>query len=126
MERELVCGEECYRIVGAAMEVQNTLGPGFQEAVYQEALECELALRGIPFEAQREMAVEYKGRVLTAKFRADLVCYGRILVELKALKAPGTVEEAQVLNYLAVSKLEVGLLLNFGAGGRLETKRFVL
>jgi len=126
LEVELACKQECFRVMGAAMEVHSRLGPGFQEAVYQQALEHELALQGIPFTAQKELHVEYKGRVLEATFLADVVCYDRVLMELKALKTLGPLEEAQILNYLAVSKLEVGLLVNFGSRGRLEWKRFVL
>jgi GxxExxY protein len=116
---------DTYAVIGAAMEVHGQLGCGFLEAVYQEALEVELAARGIPFQAQAELPVEYKGRRLKAVYRADLICFDRVTVELKALGALGGAEEAQVLNYLKASRHPVGLLVNFGTKS-LQYKRFVL
>ena len=74
---KLILGEEVYAIVGAAMEVHRVLGPGFLERVYQEAMQLELGVRGVPFEAERAIEIDYKGRLLSAKYYADLVCYGR-------------------------------------------------
>jgi GxxExxY protein len=122
-EPELICKEEVYRIVGAATEVANQLGCGFLEAVYQEALEFELAERQIPCEPQKRIAIAYKGHTLTKEYVADFLCYGRIIVELKAVQALAVVEEAQILNYLKATHLPVGLLLNFGTP-RLEWKRY--
>src|SRR5581483_2356010 len=110
---ELVLKEEVYAIVGAAIEVHRELGPGFLEAVYQEALEWELSQRGIPFEGQKELHVFYKGRQLNKMYVADLVCYRQIIVELKALTRLSGQEESQVLNYLKATRLRVGVLLNF-------------
>ena len=73
--------EDSYKIVGAAMEVFNQLGHGFLEAVYQEALEIEFNLRGIPFEREKELVVYYKGRKLRKKYVADFVCYDDIIVD---------------------------------------------
>ena len=117
--------DEVYRVVGAAMEVYNTLGYGFLEAVYQEALELELSSRRIPFTAQAPLPLVYKGQVLKKHYVADLVCYDRIIVELKAIDALSGREEAQVLNYLRVARFRVGLLVNFGSPGKLEWRRFV-
>jgi GxxExxY protein len=111
-------------IIGAAMEVHRQLGPGFLEAVYQEALAIELADRGIPFQREQELPIDYKSRRLPCKYRADFVCYEDIIVELKALQALTGNEEAQLLNYLKATRLERGLLLNFGRPS-LEFKRFV-
>ena len=86
--------EQTYAIIGAAMEVHNQLGHGFLEAVYQEALEIELTARGIPFLREVEFLVIYKGNPLVSRFRVDLVCYGEIVVELKALGVIGGSEEA--------------------------------
>ncbi len=122
---ELILKDEVYAIVGAAMEVYNTLGPGFFEAVYQEALEIELADRGIPFESQKELRIFYKGRCLEKFYIADFVGHGQIIVEIKALNELTSHEEAQVLNYLKATGLEVGLLINFGAAEKLEWKRKV-
>jgi GxxExxY protein len=116
--------QQTHAIIGAAMEVHRELGPGFLEAVYQEALALEFASRGIPFAPQVELPVYYKGQKLTCFYRADLVCYESVIIELKALKALTSVDEAQLLNYLKATRLERGSLLNFGRPS-LEFKRFV-
>ena len=120
----LVYKEEVYEIVGAAMEVHKELGSGFLEAVYQEAFEIELKGRKMPFEAQKRLEILYKGERLEKEYFADVVCYNKIIVELKALDRLTSKEESQVLNYLKASGLKVGLLINFGAAS-LEWKRFV-
>lgn len=120
----LICKEEVYAIVGAAMEVHRQLGHGFSEPVYQECLEMELAERGIAFVPQQEMPVVYKGRKIKKTYIADFVAFGKIIVEIKALDQLTSREEAQVINYLKVSGLEVGVLINFGAPS-LEWKRLV-
>jgi len=122
---ELTFKEEVYAIVGAAMEVHRENGFGFSELVYQECLEFELASRNIPFVPQKEMPIFYKGKQIKKTYIADLIAYGKIVVELKALDKLTSREEAQVINYLKVSKLEVGVLINFGAAS-LEWKRIVL
>jgi len=114
-----------YAIIGAAMEVHRQLGCGFLEPVYQEAMEIELADRGIPFDAQQDTPIRYKGRVLKTLYRPDLLCYGEVVVELKALTQLGPVEEAQVLNYLKGTGYEIGLLINFGRPS-LQSRRFIL
>ena len=113
-----------YAIIGAAMEVHRQLGCGFLEAVYQEALEIELTARGIPFVAQAELPIYYKGRVLKTFYKADLIGYEAVIVELKALSHLSGVEDSQVLNYLKATGHEVGLLLNFGRTS-LEYKRLI-
>ena len=82
---ELIFKDEVFSIVGAAVEVHKELGPGFLEAVYQEALEIELAVRGISFEAQKAIRIQYKGNTLKKEYVADLLFFGKIIVELKAL-----------------------------------------
>lgn len=115
---------QTHAIIGSAMEVHTELGAGFLESVYQEALSIEFKERGIPFAAEVELPIRYKGKPLVTFFRADFVCFGEVVVELKALKALSGVEESQLLNYLKATGIERGLLLNFGAP-RLEVKRMV-
>ena len=121
----LVMKDEVYAVIGAAIEVHTQLGPGFLEAVYHEALMLELEAKGIPFESERPIEIYYKGKLLNKRYFADIVCYGQIIVELKALKRISGVEEAQILNYLKATGLKVGLLINFGSHPRLEWKRYV-
>jgi len=121
---ELQFKDEVYDIVGAAIEVHKELGCGFLEAVYQEALEIELADREIPFKSQKFLEIQYKGRRLKKEYCADLVCYEKIIVELKAMDRLTSKEASQIINYLKVSGLEVGVLINFGAQS-LEWKRFI-
>jgi GxxExxY protein len=123
---ELLLKDEVYAIVGAALEVYNEMGSGFLEAVYQETMEIELGLRGIPFEPQKELCIYYKGRCLEKKHVADLVCFGSVLVELKVMRQIGSGEEAQLLNYLNATGLRVGIIINFGDPGRLDWKRMIL
>jgi GxxExxY protein len=116
--------QQTHAVIGAAMEVHRQLGPGFLEAVYQEALAFELADRSVPFLAQLELPVYYKGHKLTCFYKADFVCYDSIILELKALKCITGIEDAQLLNYLKATRLERGLILNFGRPS-LEFKRLV-
>ena len=122
---DLVFREEVYAVVGAAIEVHRELGAGFLEAVYQEAMERELATRGIAYEAQRELVIQYTGQPLGKSYVCDLLCFDSVLVELKAMDRLGGREEAQVINYLKSAGLSVGVLINFGAHGKLEWRRLV-
>ena len=122
---EILLKDEVYAIVGAAIEVHRELGPGFLEAVYEEALEIELRKRGIPFESQKTLPIFYKGEKLAKEYVADLICFGQIIVELKAIEKLSGKDEAQALNYLKATGLRVCLLLNFGSHGKLEWKRLV-
>ena len=121
---DLIYKDEAYEIIGAAMVVHRELGPGFLEAVYQEALELEMKERGIAFEAQKPLPISFKGKLLKKSYFADIVCYGKIVVELKVLDRLTSKETAQILNYLKASQLKLGLLINFGTRS-LEWKRMV-
>jgi len=118
--------EESYQIVGAAFKVYNSLEPGFLEAVYQEALEIEFQRQGIPYEREKELKICYDGIELKQTYKADFVCFGKIIVELKAVSALDDVHRAQVYNYLHATGHQLGLLLNFGHYGGLEQERIVL
>ena len=106
------------------MEVHRNLGHGFLEAVYQDALAIEFRERGIHHERERQFRIEYRGKILESSYRVDFVCFGNVLVELKALKNLSGNEESQVLNYLKASRMHRGLLLNFGVPS-LQYKRLV-
>jgi len=123
---ELILKQEVYQIIGAAMDVYYQLGRGFLEPVYQEALEIELRRRGIPFEAQHELIIYYKGQPLEKRYVPDVVCFGQIVAELKVCDRLTGKEASQILNYLKATNNHVGLLINFGSRGTLEWKRYVL
>ena len=112
-----------YRIIGAAMEVHKELGCGFLEAVYQEALEKEFRDREIPFKSQPPVQIMYKGELLNKTYQPDFICFGNVLVEIKALSILSGTEESQIINYLKATGLETGLLINFG-NKSLEYRRF--
>jgi GxxExxY protein len=114
MEGALLHKNESFAIIGAAMEVHRTLGCGFVEPVYQEALAIELSKRNIPFEREKELTIEYKGNKLSKTFRADFICYDNIILELKATSDFADEHYAQIYSYLKASKMDLGILINFG------------
>ena len=121
---ELLFKDEVYNIVGAAMEVHDVLGPGFLEAVYQEALAIEFRLRDIPFIEQPQLHLAFKGQPLKSTYKPDFLCYEEIIVEIKALSKCGENEEAQIINAIKAAKKRVGVLINFGEPS-LYWKRYV-
>jgi GxxExxY protein len=123
---ELLLKAETYAIRGATFEVYNEMGCGFLEAVYQECMEKELAAKGIPFVAQKQLKLNYKGDPLHQTYKPDLICYGSIIVELKALSETVGEHQAQVLNYLKATGMKLGLLVNFGCYPKATVERFVL
>ncbi len=122
----LIHGEETYAVVGAAMEVYYKLGPGFLEPVYQQALAVEFSRRNVPFVEQCRFKIDYKGVILDNEYVADYLCYDKIIVEIKSLSNLSSIEWAQIINYLKVSHMRVGLLFNFGSEGKLEWKKLVI
>ena len=123
---KIIFRDECYNIQGAVFEVYREIGVGFLEAVYQECLEREFSERNIPFEAQPILALSYKGKTLKQKYQPDFICFGNIIVELKAVKKIAPEHQAQILNYLKTTKIKLGLLVNFGCYPKATAQRFVL
>ena len=123
---DLLLKDEVYAVVGAAMEVYYTLGVGFLEPVYQEAIAIEMNGRGIPYVREQKLQIVYKGIYLDKYYFADFVCYDQILVELKSVNRLTSIDEGQIINYLRITGKHVGLLINFGARPKLEWKRYVL
>jgi len=111
---ELLYKEEVFKIIGACMEVHKELGSGFLEAVYHEALMIELNKKNIPFETNVRLKVNYKNQVLQKVYYADIICYDKIIVELKAMDGLVPEHYAQVINYLKATGYQLGLLINFG------------
>jgi GxxExxY protein len=123
---ELLYKGESYAIIGACFEVYKEEGDGFVEPVYQECLELEFGIQGIPFSAQSALRLDYKGVELKQRYIPDFLCYEKIIVELKAVKELTDEHRAQVLNYLKATGLRLGLLANFGHYPKLEHERIIL
>ena len=121
---EILFKDESYKIVGACFEVYNQKGFGFTEPIYQECLSKEFSIQNIPFVAQPELPLSYKGVILDQKFRPDFICYEKIIVEIKSVSALTDVHRAQILNYLHSTRFELGLLINFGMFPKLTYERF--
>lgn len=109
------------KIIGCAMKVQTALGFGFLESVYHRSMEIELAASGIAFESEKRLEVFYEGRIV-GHFAADFFISDQLIIELKAIETIIKAHEVQLVNYLAATKIETGLLLNFGAKS-LEVRR---
>lgn len=123
---KLILKDETFAIRGAIFEVYREKGCGFSEAVYQECLEFELQSRGIPCVPKPSLSLEYKGRPLVATFLPDLLCFGSIIVELKAVSDLTDTHRAQLQNYLRSSNLNLGMLVNFGHFPGVEIERYVM
>ena len=118
--------QEGYDLMGAVFEVYNVLGYGMAEEIYQQSLEIELGLRNISYQSKADIEVAYKGQKLSTVYRPDLLVFDEIVVELKAVKTLAPEHEAQLFNYMRISKKKVGYLINFGTSKELEWKRFAL
>lgn len=122
----LIYEEETYLIRGAVLEVYKEMGSGFLEPVYQECLEKELIRRKVPFVSQGMVQLRYKGEPLLQLYKADLICYEKIIVELKAAREIAPEHKAQLINYLKATGLKLGLLVNFGSHPRVTIERIIL
>ena len=118
--------DESYAIQGAVFEVYREMGSGFLEAVYQECLALEFCRRKIPFAAQKDLPLVYKGERLQQIYRPDFVCFDKIIVEIKAAMALAPEHRAQLLNYLKATEFKLGLLVNFGHYPKVQMERLVL
>lgn len=118
--------DEGYKLMGAAFEVYNDRGYGLAEEIYQECIEIELELRGISFSSKQELNCFYKGRALKKRYIPDLLVFGCLVAELKAVAQLLPEHEAQLHNYLRLTRQPVGYLINFGKRGGLEWKRIIL
>jgi len=125
MGTEILYKQESYRIIGACLEVYKEKGSGFLEAVYQECLAMEFADQGVQFIEQERLRLEYKGKTLRQSYEPDFVCFGKIIVEIKAVRLLTDEQRAQIINYLKATGMELGLLVNFGSHPKLEHERFV-
>jgi GxxExxY protein len=122
----LIFEKETHAILGACFEVYREKGCGFLEDVYQECLELEFVDRGLPFEARLPLQLEYKGRPLRKKYEPDFICFGEVILEIKACKNLEDAHRAQLMNYLKATGKRVGLLVNFGRYPKAQHERFVL
>jgi len=120
----LLFENETYKIIGACMHVHKTLGHGFLESVYQEALEKEFRKQNIPFESQKKLFIMLEGEVMNKTFKADFICYSSVIIEIKAVSYLVQDFQKQTINYLKATSLPVGLLINFGEPS-LKWKRFI-
>lgn len=123
--KKLLFEKETYNIIGCCMEVHNTLGYGFKEIIYKDALEIEFQLRKIPYKREPFFDVDYKGIILPHGFNADFLVYDSIVLEAKSRVELEALDYVQIFNYLKSSKLKIGLLANFGES-RLNHKRIIL
>lgn len=124
MKAPLIYADETFRIRNALFEVYREKGCGFTEPIYQECLEMELSLQDIPYDAQCRIPLTYKGRKLSHTFVPDVVCYDKIILELKAVSTLTDEHRSQIINYLKATGMKLGLLINFGAKDGVVIERF--
>jgi GxxExxY protein len=123
---DILYQEESYRIMGACFEVYKLMGCGFLEPVYQECLELELARLDIPFKAQTELTLTYKGQQLKSVYKPDFICWDKIIIEIKSVSELADKHRAQLYNYLAATGYRLGLLVNFSSYPKVEYERIVI
>jgi len=124
-QKELLFEDETFAIRGAVFDVYREMGCGFLEAVYQECLSKEFHSKGIALVEQRELCLSYKGKPLSQTYRPDFICYGKIIVEIKAVTKLADKHRAQLHNYLKATGLKLGLLVNFGHYPKVEIERII-
>ncbi len=122
---ELLYKLDSFQIQGAIYDVYKELGNGFLESVYQECLERELFDRDIPFVSQKELRIKYKNKVINKTFKPDIICFDKIILELKGVNRITNEHQAQVINYLKATDMKLGLIVNFGAFPKVEIMRIV-
>src|ERR1044071_1212606 len=121
----IIYQHESYKLIGICMDVHNKLGRGYSEVVYKDALQYELSKHSIPFEREKGYEIPYEDIILEHKYYADFVVWDKIIIELKTVSELNSEHMSQTLNYLAVSKNKLGILVNF-RGLKLEYRRVVL
>jgi GxxExxY protein len=126
VQEKILYKEESYGIQGAIFEIYREMRSGFLEAIYQECLERELAFRNIPYQRKVELTLAYKGEKLLKTYEADIICYGKIILELKAVKDINNEHRAQLFNYLKATGMRLGLLVNFGHYPKATVERIIL
>lgn len=122
---DLLYKDEVYLIMGAAFETHKILGSEFLEPVYQEAFEYEQKKRQIPFVSQANLQIKYKEITLSKTYKADIVAYDKIIIEIKAIEKLSSIDDSQIINYLKATQMQLGIILNFGSP-KLEWRRRVL
>jgi GxxExxY protein len=125
-EQKILYKEECFAIQGAIFDVYREMGCGFLEPVYQECTQREFLLRNIPFIAQPELSLRYKGFELVQKYRPDFICHEKIIIELKAVKDVNDEHRSQVFNYLKTTGFRLGLLVNYGHFPKATVERIII
>ena len=125
MKDTVLYSEEVYAIQGAIFAVYKEMGNAWHEEVYQQCLERELSLRGIPFDTKKELRIFYKGEPIEKTYIPDLICYNKIIVELKTVDHLNNEHKGQLLNYLRITGMTLGLLINFRSYSRVEIIRLV-
>ena len=126
MNDQLLYRDEVYAIQGAIFDVYREMGNAWHEEVYQQCLECELKLRGIPFESKKELPIFYKGKPIEKSYIPDLFCFDKIIVELKAVETLHPKHSAQLMNYLRATGHKLGLLVNFCAYPKVDVRRIAV
>ena len=125
VENERDYTNKMYQIIGAAMDVYNELGHGMSEPIYQECLSIVCSEKGIPWEREKPLKMSFHGQELQKKYIADFVCYGDLIVELKAVSEISNEHRGQLFNYLRITGAYAGLLINFGNPKRLISERYI-